>query len=116
MERRAYLKISKIITILILFNSSLFLPYRTSTFINISKIALHNFHIHFKGINVIEKFLLLNDEELYKKRNVVERFFLKIKAYRKIATRYKQKARNFLGLVKLASSIVIMRCMNVDVL
>ena len=49
------------------------------------------------------------DKELYKKRNIVERFFLKIKAYRKIATRYEQKARNFLSLVLLLSSIVIMR-------
>lgn len=49
------------------------------------------------------------DKELYKKRNVVERFFLKLKAFRKVATRYEQKAQNFLSLVFLASSIVIIR-------
>jgi hypothetical protein len=31
------------------------------------------------------------DKELYEKRNLVEMLFLKIKAYRKIATRYEQK-------------------------
>ena len=56
------------------------------------------------------------DKELYKKRNVVERFFLKIKSYRKIATRFEQTARSYLSMVKLVASIVIMRFMNVDVL
>ena len=49
------------------------------------------------------------DKELYKKRNVVERFFLKIKAFRNVATRYEQKAQNFLSLVLLATSVVIVR-------
>ncbi len=62
------------------------------------------------------KEIILYDKDLYKKRNVVERFFLKIKAYRKIATRYEQKARNFLSLLKLVASIVIMRNMSVHVL
>ena len=62
------------------------------------------------------KEIILYDKELYRKRNVVERFFLKIKAYRKIATRYEQTANSFLGLIKLVSSIVIMRESNVDVL
>ena len=62
------------------------------------------------------KEIILYDKELYKNRNVVERFFLKIKSYRKIATRYEQTANSFLGLVKLVASIVIMRESNVDVL
>ena len=55
------------------------------------------------------------DKKLYKQRNVVERFFLKIKAFRKVATRYEQTSNSFLGLVKLTASIVIIRSMNVDV-
>ena len=55
------------------------------------------------------------DKELYKKRNVVERFFLKLKAFRKVATRYEQKAQNFLSLVFLATSIVVMRGFSVHV-
>ncbi len=55
------------------------------------------------------KEVIFYDKELYRKRNVVERFFLKIKAYRKIATRYEQTSNSFLGLVKLVASIVIMR-------
>ncbi len=48
------------------------------------------------------------DEELYKKRNVVERFFQKIKRFRRISTRYEQTASSFMGMVKFVSSIVIM--------
>jgi transposase len=56
------------------------------------------------------------DKELYKRRNVVERFFLKIKAYRKIATRYEQTSRNYLSLLKLTARMVIMRSKTEDVL
>jgi transposase len=49
------------------------------------------------------------DKEIYKKRNVVERFFMKIKRFRRISTRYEQTASSFLSMVKLVSSIVIMR-------
>ena len=41
---------------------------------------------------------------LYRQRNLVERFFLKLKHYRAVATRYKKHAANFLALVKLAAA------------
>ncbi len=53
------------------------------------------------------KIPIIYDKELYKKRNVVERFFLKIKSFRKIATRYEQKTLNFLSMVKLATFVVV---------
>ena len=34
---------------------------------------------------------------------MVERFFARIKQYRRAATRYDKKARNFLGFVRVAS-------------
>lgn len=40
---------------------------------------------------------------LYKQRNLVERFFSKLKHFRRIATRYDKLADNFLAMVKLAS-------------
>ena len=40
---------------------------------------------------------------LYRYRNLVERFFNKIKHYRAVATRYDKRADNFLAGVKLAS-------------
>jgi len=43
------------------------------------------------------------DRELYKQRNLVERFFNKLKHFRRIATRYDKLARNFLAAVALAS-------------
>ena len=43
------------------------------------------------------------DRHLYRERNGVERFFGRIKQYRRVATRYDKKARNFLGFVWLAA-------------
>ena len=49
---------------------------------------------------------------LYRYRNVVERFFSKIKHYRAIATRYEKHDENYLALVKLAASRIWMRFMS----
>jgi len=43
------------------------------------------------------------DPELYRQRNLVERFFNKLKHIRRIATRYDKLARNFLSAIALAS-------------
>jgi transposase len=43
------------------------------------------------------------DRHLYQERNEVERFFGRIKQYRRVATRYDKKAANYLGFVWLAS-------------
>ena len=42
-------------------------------------------------------------KHLYKARNLVERFFNRIKQFRRIATRYDKLAENFLAAVKLAA-------------
>lgn len=39
---------------------------------------------------------------LYKQRNLIERFFNKLKYYRRIATRYDKLGSTFLAMVKLA--------------
>lgn len=46
---------------------------------------------------------------LYRFRNLVERFFNKIKHYRAIATRFEKHDANYLALVKLAASRIWMR-------
>ena len=46
---------------------------------------------------------------LYRYRNLVERFFNKLKHYRAIATRYEKRAVNYLALVKLAASRIWLR-------
>lgn len=48
------------------------------------------------------------DKEEYKKRNVVERFINVIKQSRRVATRYEKTARNFLGVVALAATFVLL--------
>ncbi|UAK23014.1 IS5 family transposase [Sphingomonas nostoxanthinifaciens] len=42
-------------------------------------------------------------KQLYRERNLVERFFSKLKHFRRIATRYDKLAANFLAMVQLAS-------------
>lgn len=42
-------------------------------------------------------------KRLYRDRNLIERFFSKLKHFRRIATRYDKLAENFLAMVKLAS-------------
>ncbi len=44
------------------------------------------------------------DRALYRQRNLIERFFNKLKHFRRIATRYDKTARNFLAAVLLAAS------------
>jgi transposase len=46
---------------------------------------------------------------LYKARNLVERFFNKIKHFRRIATRYDKLAENFLAALKLAAIRIWLR-------
>jgi len=44
------------------------------------------------------------DPALYRHRNLVERFFNKLKHFRRIATRYEKTARNFLAAILIAST------------
>ncbi len=48
------------------------------------------------------------DENLYKDRNKIERFFNRIKHYRRIATRYEKTGRNYLAFVYLASIMTLL--------
>jgi len=48
------------------------------------------------------------DENLYRDRNKVERFFNKLKAYRRVATRYEKTAHSFAAFVYLASAMILM--------
>lgn len=49
---------------------------------------------------------------IYRFRNVVERFFNKLKHFRVAATRYEKHDGNYLAVVKLAASPIWMRCMS----
>ena len=46
------------------------------------------------------------DSELYKQRNIVERFFQRIKNYRHVATRYDKLATCFENFVLLAACVI----------
>jgi transposase len=46
---------------------------------------------------------------LYRYRNLVERFFNKLKHFRAVATRYDKRADNYLASIKLASARIWMR-------
>jgi transposase len=51
-------------------------------------------------------------KRLYRKRNLVERFFNKLKHFRAVATRFEKHDANYLALVKLASARIWMRFMS----
>jgi putative transposase len=46
------------------------------------------------------------DRNLYKDRNKIERFFCRLKNFRRIATRYEKTACCFLAFVHLASTLI----------
>ncbi|MFB9985719.1 IS5 family transposase [Mesorhizobium calcicola] len=49
------------------------------------------------------------DRDLYKERNRIERFFNKLKQFRRVATRYDKLLANFMGFVKLAAIAIWLR-------
>ena len=49
------------------------------------------------------------DKHLYKERNLVERFFNKIKHFRRIATRYEKTALSFASMLFLIGAMVWLR-------
>ena len=48
------------------------------------------------------------DEDLYKVRNVVERFIGRVKHFRRVATRYDKLSRVYLGFLQFASIFIWM--------
>jgi Transposase DDE domain len=48
--------------------------------------------------------LLAVDPALYRRRNLIERCFCKLKHFRRVATRFDKLARNFLSALALASA------------
>jgi transposase len=49
------------------------------------------------------------DPAIYRQRNLIERFFNKLKHFRKVATRYEKTAQNYLAAVLIAASRLWMR-------
>jgi len=46
------------------------------------------------------------DRHIYKDRNLVERFFNRLKQFRRIATRYEKLANNFISLLNLVCAYI----------
>jgi transposase len=46
------------------------------------------------------------DRHLYRARNLIERFFARIKHFRRVATRYDKLAKSFLSFIHLACAFV----------
>lgn len=49
------------------------------------------------------------DQQAYRKRNLIERLFNKLKQFRRIATRYDKTATSYLGFVYLAATLLWFR-------
>ena len=50
-----------------------------------------------------------NSKALYKERNRIERFFNRIKHYRRVATRFEKQAAKYLAMIKLAAIRIWLR-------
>lgn len=48
------------------------------------------------------------DKDLYEVRNLVERFWARMKQFRRVATRYEKTACNFLGFVRVAAIMILL--------
>ena len=49
------------------------------------------------------------DRQLYKERHLVECCFLKLKQFRRVATRYNKTARSYLAFVTIAATVLWLR-------
>ena len=49
------------------------------------------------------------DKALYRERNLIERFFNKLKQFRRVATRYDKLLVNYEGFVQLAAIAILLR-------
>ncbi len=52
------------------------------------------------------------DPAIYRRRNLIERYFCNLKQFRRIATRFEKLARNFLAAVALASIRIWLRAIE----
>jgi transposase len=62
-----------------------------------------------RGVRRVNDRRVLNGPYLYRARNLIERFFNKIKQCQRAATRYDKLAANYLAFVKLASIRIWLR-------
>jgi transposase len=49
------------------------------------------------------------DKALYKERNLIERFFNKIKHFRRVATRYEKLGKNYMAMLCWAATIILLK-------
>jgi transposase len=60
-------------------------------------------------LNGSRKETIAHDEHVYKERNLIERFFNKIKYFRRIATRYEKITLSFAAMLSLVGAMIWMR-------
>jgi putative transposase len=72
-------------------------------------------HLALEGIEAVipprshRKEQFAYDKAVYRERNRVERFFNRLKHFRRIATRYEKYSRTFLAMVHLTSAFILTR-------
>ena len=53
------------------------------------------------------------DKEVYKHRNVIERFFNRLKEFRRVETRYDKRDDSFFAFVLIAATYIAFRCLYI---
>ncbi len=46
------------------------------------------------------------NKEIYKQRNIIERYFKRLKHWRRVASRFEKTARNFMAIIYIAATII----------
>jgi transposase len=75
--------------------------YDADVLLNMIRASGARAHIPSTSRRIIQRSV---SRRIYRQRNLVERFFCKLKHFRRIATRFDKLARNFLAAVALASA------------
>lgn len=80
--------------------------YDAQAIVNLVRRRVGEAHISTQSDRKIQRTV---DPDLYRKRNLIERYFCKLKHFRRVITRFDKLARNFLAAVLIASTRLWLR-------
>ena len=80
--------------------------YDSNAFLDLIRASGAKAHIPSPSYRIIQRTV---SRRIYRQRNLVERYFCKLKHFRRVATRFDKLARNYLASVLLASTRIWIR-------
>ena len=80
--------------------------YDSDAFLGLIRTSGAKAHIPSPRHRIIQRSV---SKRIYRQRNMIERYFCRLKQFRRVATRFDKLARNFLASVLLASTRIWLR-------